>query len=204
MAGKGVDVDGVEISGEIQAKGFVNAAYSVRTQYQVTLWRWEVVVSGAAGHVDWAMLLNNEDRIDQNAYHEFFLVMQADEHDEFTIENLEFGGSVKKPITFWWDDHQNMSAALPAVTLRRPYFVPPPDDEEDEDTDDTDEDDRNGWWPGDDSDAPRSNGDGEDVEWSEADGGGCAVAPARETGAPLAFLALLLLGGIRRRVHPSN
>jgi MYXO-CTERM domain-containing protein len=210
MAGKGVDVHGVEISGDIQAKGFVNTAYSVRTQYQVTLWRWEVIVSGAAGHVDWAMLLNNEDRIDQNAYHEFFLVMQADEHDDFVIENLEFGGSVKKPATLWWDDHKDMSASLPAVTLQRPYYVAPPQDDEDEDNDaddddaDEDEDEDNGWWPGDDVDTPWSGGEEDDVEWSESDGSGCSIAPARETAAPLAFLALLLLGGIRRRIHPSN
>jgi len=204
MAGKGVDVHGVQVSGDIQTKGFVNSAYSVRTQYQVTLWRWEVIVSGAAGHVDWAMLLNNEDRIDQNAYHEFFLVMQADEHDDFVIENLEFGGSVKKPATLWWDDHKDMSAALPAVTLRRPHFVPPQPDTGDDDNDDDEDDEDDGWWPGDDVDTPWSNRDEDDVEWSESEGSGCAVAPARETGAPLALLALLLLGRIRRRIHPSN
>jgi len=208
MTGKGVDANGVQVEGEIQAKGFVNTAYSVRTQYQVTLWRWEIVVSGAAGHVDWAMLLNNEDRIDQNAYHEFFLVMQANEHDEFVIENLEFGGSVKKPATLWWDDHQDMSAIIPELTLNRPYYVPPqPTDEDDEDEDeDKDEDkDEDGWWPGDDVNTPWNDTEDEDVEWSEATSGGCSVQANRTTEAPLAILAaLLFLTRIRRRGHHSS
>ena len=206
MTGRGVDVNGVQVEGSIQAKGFVNSAYSVRTQYQVTLWRWEVVVSGAAGHVDWAMLLNNEDRIDQNAYHEFFLVMQADEHDEFVIENLEFGGSVKKPATLWWDDHQDMSAVLPEITLNRPHFVPsPPNDNDNDNDEDEDEEEDDGWWPGDDVNTPWNDSGDEAVEWSESAGGGCSVLSTRATEAPLAMLVgLLFLARIRRRVHHSS
>ncbi len=94
MTATGADEDGQSYSASVQSKGYLNSEYKVRTQYQVTLWRWEVMVQGSAGHMSWDMVLNSGDREDQNAYHEFFLVMQTELGQPFEISGLEFGGQV--------------------------------------------------------------------------------------------------------------
>jgi MYXO-CTERM domain-containing protein len=145
------------------------------------------------------MLLNNEDRIDQNAYHEFFLVMQSNEEDDFVIENLEFGGGVKEPAPLWWDEHSSMSALVPSITISRPYVPQPEDEDEDEDgVADEDKDEDDGLGPEDDVEVPRTDRDQDDVEWSDSADGGCSVVPSSPT-APLALLSLCLVGLVRRR-----
>ncbi|HCP46310.1 MAG TPA: hypothetical protein DIU15_09725 [Deltaproteobacteria bacterium] len=201
--------EGDSVTAEVQSKGYLNSKYSVRTQYQVTLWRWEVMVQGAAGHMSWDMVLNSGDREDQNAYHEFFLVMQTDLEENFTISNLEFGGHLKDPVPLWFDHHSALSAAIPNVVLSRPELPEPeeeaPEEEpEAEDSDDPappDEDDGGEWTGEDDEDTTVPPGSGNrGTTWSDAPGSCSAVGVQNKSvkSGPLA-LGLLILGGVLRR-----
>ncbi|MBI4701327.1 MAG: hypothetical protein HY744_09240 [Deltaproteobacteria bacterium] len=117
---------GVPVEANVQAKGYFSKNYSVQTKYEVTLWRWEVVVHNSADDIEWQMNLHSPDREKQNAYHEFFLVIQADQGKPFHLDWLEVGGAVKKPIPFWWDEHRALSAAVTGITLYPPQLPPPP------------------------------------------------------------------------------
>jgi MYXO-CTERM domain-containing protein len=68
------------------------------------------------------MNLHSPDREAQNAYHEFFIVMQADEGVPFQLDWLEVGGSVKNPKWWWFDDRRSLSSAVTGLTLRQPPF----------------------------------------------------------------------------------
>jgi MYXO-CTERM domain-containing protein len=114
------EIQGIPAEANVQAKGFFNTEYKVQTQYEVTLWRWEVLVHGSAGQIDWQMNLRNKDREKQNAYHEFFIVMQADEGVPFQLDWLEVGGAVKRPMWYWFDERRALSSAVTGLTLRQP------------------------------------------------------------------------------------
>ena len=139
MSSETVNEEGDTESSTVQAKGFVNADYKVQAQYQVTLWRWEVDVHGTPGSMQWDMYLNTGDRKDQNAYHEFFLVMQSEEDVPFVMDYLEIGGTVTDQW-WWWLDPQ-LSVALTDITLYRPETDEDDPDGDDDDDDDGDDDD---------------------------------------------------------------
>jgi len=109
-----------EVEANIQAKGYFNSDYRVQTKYQVTLWRWEMFVHGTPQDLSWDLYLDSPDRQDQNAYHEYFLVMQADEDKGFSIDRLQLSGTVTNPRWYWWDSHSTMSIALNNIQLERP------------------------------------------------------------------------------------
>jgi MYXO-CTERM domain-containing protein len=160
----------IPVEANIQAKGFLNHDYKVTTQYEVTLWRWEVVVHGSAAQMEWQMNLHSPDREKQNAYHEFFIVMQAEEGVPFKLDWLEVGGSVKKPKTLWFDEHRSLSSAVTGLVLRKPP-MPEKGGLGGKDTP-----------PGDDGDAtdptdPAGSGDGNTTVQNHY-GSGCAVGGA--------------------------
>lgn len=127
---KAVKLDGpVPVETTVQAKGYFNTKYQVQTKYEITLYRWEVVVHGTAGQIDWQMNLHTKDRESQNAYHEFFIVMQSEQGVPFHLDWLEVGGSVKKPIWWWFDEHRSLSAGVTGITLYPPELPPSPPDE---------------------------------------------------------------------------
>ena len=70
--------------------------------------------------MDWDLYLDSWDRQEQNAYHEFMVVMQADEDKGFTLDRLQLSGTVTDPRWYWWDDHSEMSIALNNIQLERP------------------------------------------------------------------------------------
>ncbi|MBI4702226.1 MAG: hypothetical protein HY744_13945 [Deltaproteobacteria bacterium] len=192
---------GVPVEANVQAKGYFNWNYAVQTKYEVTLWRWEVIVHGSAGDIQWQMNLHSPDREKQNAYHEFFLVMQADQGKPFHLDWLEVGGAVKKPIPFWWDEHRALSAAVTGITLYPPQLPPPPPSDNGTggsagvpDPDD---------YPGE----PVDNADGSDDDRPSAPwrshpeelGYGCALGAGAGSGGWALVLGLGLLVGLRRR-----
>jgi len=212
MTATGSDEDGMSYSAEVQSKGYLNSEYKVRTQYQVTLWRWEVMVQGSAGHMSWDMVLNSGDREDQNAYHEFFLVMQTELGQPFEISGLEFGGQVKESRPLWFDNHSALSARIPSITLTRPYVPVEDPEEEDPDQDDDDSPDppdenEGGAWPSDDEgNSSPSERDHESSGWSDVPGGGCSqvgrVGTRSRRGPAVTFGFLALFGALvssRRR-----
>jgi MYXO-CTERM domain-containing protein len=114
--------DGIEVEANVQTKGYFNSDYRVQTRYQITLWRWEMMVHGTPNDVSWDLYLDSPDRQSQNAYHEYFLVMQADEAKGFTLDRLELSGTVTNPRWYWWDDHSAMSLAVNDIQLERPDY----------------------------------------------------------------------------------
>ena len=61
---EGTNINGVPVNGgagaeaEIQVKGFVSSENMVQTQYNVTLYEWDVDVIGSGDMVAWDMYLN--------------------------------------------------------------------------------------------------------------------------------------------------
>lgn len=192
IASESVDEYGVTVSGTVQTKGFFNSSYRVDTQYQVTLWEWELEVDGNPGSMNWDMVLNLDERDDQNAYHEYFLVMQTDFDEPFTIDALTISAGFNE---WWWTVDTFAEVTLEDITLNPPFWSPPTGDDDDDDDDDDvegdDDDDDDVIDPiGDDDD------DDNDVEGDDDDGddrdednvslvnGGCNVAPAAAPSAP--------------------
>ena len=212
-----VDEEGATVEGTIQAKGFLQGDYKVSAQYQVTLWRWEVDVHATPGTMEWEMYLNTSDRQDQNAYHEFFLVMQSEEDEPFIIDWLEIGSTVSD--NFWWWDNE-LSVALTDMTLLRPEVddVATDDDDDDDEGDDDDEiegddddsDDVAGGPPDHegirdlaDADAPNAMDDGVDHNGIDGmgEGAGCNCSTVDTSTAPVmgSLLCGLALWLARRR-----
>ena len=181
------DEDGVKVEANVQTKGYLNTDYKVQATYQVTLYRWDIVVRGSPNVMRWEMNLNTPDREEQNAYHEYFLVMQAEEDTPFVIDKLDIGASVKN----WWTWSETLGVSLSNVEVQRPEGwdggindtgTPFPFDS-DEPVTDTDE-------PGDQDDT----GDADDDEEGICGCSSAAGAPA------VASLFLLGLGlAVRRR-----
>ena len=115
---------GVEVEVEAQATGHINTDYNVNTNYEVTLYRWDVFTRNSGNMLEWSMFLRTGDREQQNAYHEFFIAMQVDEGGEFRLGNLEVGGSIKRKRDFWFDEHRALSVAVSDILLKRPAYTP--------------------------------------------------------------------------------
>ena len=203
--------DGVteEIEATVQSKGYMNDSFQIQTKYQITLWRWEMMVQGTPADMDWDLYLDSWDRQEQNAYHEFMVVMQADEDHGFTMERLELSGNTTDPRWYWWDATSTMSLAIHDIKLSRPDI-----DLEDYETDE---------WVNDDEDAddgadePSDEGDSEDMGETEdtvenndesgdttnitvqgpAEAGGCSTTGNRT--APLGLALALGLVAMGRR-----
>ena len=119
MAARKVEADGSSADVNVQAKGYVSSEYRVATQYQVTLYRWDTVVQGGAGYMDWAVTLNTSDREEQSAYHEYFLVMQVEEGETFALDRLDIGGAING---WWWGQSTTLGVALTDIELSRPSW----------------------------------------------------------------------------------
>jgi hypothetical protein len=156
--------DGVtsEVRASIQSKGYFNSEYRVQTRYQVTLWRWEMFVHGTPQDLSWDLYLDSPDRQEQNAYHEYFIVMQADEDKGFSLDRLQLSGTVTNPRWYWWDEHSTMSIALNNIQIERPESA------------------WDNWDGGDENEAPEVDEDEDDVEEiDESDDG--TTPPMRTT-----------------------
>jgi hypothetical protein len=111
---------GEEVSATVQSKGYLNESFQIQTKYQITLWRWEMMVQGTPADMDWDLYLDSWDRQEQNAYHEYMIVMQADEDKGFSLERLELSGNTTDPRWYWWDENSTMSLAVNGIEISRP------------------------------------------------------------------------------------
>lgn len=199
---------GVDVEVEAQATGHINSSYNVNTNYEITLYRWDVFTRNSGNMLEWSMFLRTSDRERQNAYHEFFIAMQVDEGGEFHLDNLEVGGHIKRKRDFWLDEHRALSVAVTDIVLSRPAYSPPADDGGDSPADE-------GGRPWEDEGGSPDGGAG-GFDWPDEDGdgsgtrpggvsSGCAVSPI--SGAPsgsaafgpLLLVGLLTMAGLRRR-----
>ena len=72
----------------------------VQTQYNVTLYEWDVDVIGSGDMVAWDMYLNLEARAEESAYHEYYLAIQVPEGDTFMLDQINILGNFD---TSWWN-----------------------------------------------------------------------------------------------------
>ena len=202
--------DGVteEVSATVQSKGYLNDSFQIQTKYQITLWRWEMMVQGTPADMDWDLYLDSWDRQEQNAYHEFMVVMQADEDHGFTMERLELSGNTTDPRWYWWDANSTMSLAIHDIQLSRPD-IDLEDYETDEWVNDDEDTDEGSEEPTDDSDsedmsAPEDTleDDGESGNTTNITVQGPADSGCSTTGnrtAPLGLVLALSLVAMGRR-----
>lgn len=93
---EGANINGIPVQGgananaEIQVKGYLTSDYKVQTQYDVTLYEWDVYVNGRADLMAWDVYLNLGQRADQSAYHEFFLPIQVELGESFRMDQFNF------------------------------------------------------------------------------------------------------------------
>ena len=112
----------VKAEGNVQVKGYQSSEYSVQTQYDVTLYEWDVFVDGRADLMAWDMYLNLGARETQSAYHEYFLAIQVAEGEQFTLDNLNFVGNFD---TGWYDPFKHeLGVSLYGMTIGQPYYEP--------------------------------------------------------------------------------
>ena len=112
----------VKAEGNVQVKGFHSSEYSVQSQYEVTLYEWDVSVDGRADLMAWDMYLNLGARETQSAYHEYFLSVQVEEGQPFMIDELNFVGNFD---TGWYDPfHYELGLSIENMTIMQPYYEP--------------------------------------------------------------------------------
>jgi len=120
----------VEAEGEVQIKGFANEEYSVKTQYNITLWEWEIFVDGRADLMAWDMYLNLSARDEQSAYHEYFLSIQVAEGEMFTLNEIKILSNFD---TGWYNPiHHEVGLSIGPIMINRPFYeiVTPEEPEE--------------------------------------------------------------------------
>jgi hypothetical protein len=128
----GTNINGVPVNGgananaEIQVKGFVSTDNMVQTQYNVTLYEWDVDVIGSGDMVAWDMFLNLEARAEQSAYHEYYLAIQVPEGDAFMLDQINFMGNFD---TAWWNPlaRSEVGVMLNNIEIQPPFYNPEPE-----------------------------------------------------------------------------
>ena len=193
----------VKAEGSVQVKGYHSSEYSVQTQYEVTLYEWDVFVDGRADLMAWDMYLNLGARETQSAYHEYFLAVQVAEGEQFTLDNLNF---IANFDTGWYDVFRHeLGISLEGMTIGQPYYEPTSSDEEDEE--DVEIEDTGVEEPEDDHEEEAEDTGGDmpeislDNESSDPVKGGCSTSGTSKSGLELMIVGLLALVGVRRNRH---
>tara|TARA_R110001592_G_scaffold24629_1_gene94685 strand:+ start:3714 stop:4862 length:1149 start_codon:yes stop_codon:yes gene_type:complete len=123
----------VKAAGNVQAKGFLSSDYVVQTQYEVTLYEWDVFVNGRADLMAWDVYLNLEARAEQSAYHEYFVSIQVDEGSTFTMDELNISANFDS--SWWpWSGAHELGVALANLEISAPFWEPEYEEEEEEET----------------------------------------------------------------------
>lgn len=122
----GVPVEGgANINADVQVKGYLNSEYKVQTQYNVTLYEWDVDVTGGADTMAWDMYLNLEERAESSAYHEYYLAIQVDNGETFMLDNINILGNFD---TSWWNplSRKELGVSLSGIEISAPFYNPEP------------------------------------------------------------------------------
>ncbi len=121
----------VKAAGNVQAKGFLSSDYVVQTQYEVTLYEWDVFVNGRADLMAWDVYLNLEARAEQSAYHEYFVSIQVDEGSTFTMDELNISANFDS--SWWpWSGAHELGVVLTNLEISAPFWEPEYEEEEEE------------------------------------------------------------------------
>jgi hypothetical protein len=129
---EGTNINGVPVTGgananaEIQVKGYASNDYKVQTQYNVTLYEWDVDVIGSGDMVAWDMYLNLEARAEESAYHEYYLAIQVPEGDSFMLDQINVIGNFD---TSWWNPlaRSEVGVMLNNIEINAPFYNPEPE-----------------------------------------------------------------------------
>ena len=132
----GIPVNGgAEASASIQSKGYISSDYKVQTQYDVTLYEWDIFVDGRANLMAWDMYLNLGVRDDQSAYHEYFLAIQVEEGQPFMLDELNILGNFD---TGWWNPFRSeLGLSVKNIQIHQPIWEETSEEVEEETTFDT-------------------------------------------------------------------
>jgi hypothetical protein len=118
----------VKAAGNVQVKGYVSSEYSVQTQYEVTLYEWDVYVNGRADLMAWDTYLNLGVRADQSAYHEYFMSVQVEQGETFVIDEVNFISNFDvgnlNPFV------REVGFSIQNVEISTPFWEPEEDEEE--------------------------------------------------------------------------
>tara|TARA_Y100000593_G_scaffold56496_1_gene105397 strand:- start:848 stop:2020 length:1173 start_codon:yes stop_codon:yes gene_type:complete len=117
-----------QAAGNVQVKGFLNPSFMVQTQYDITLYEWDVYVNGRADLMAWDAYLNLGERADQSAYYEYFLPIQVEIGEPFLMDELNFlatfdTGNIN-PFA------HELGLSVQNVEISLPYWEEPEDEEE--------------------------------------------------------------------------
>jgi hypothetical protein len=199
----------VKASGDVQAKGFLNTEYVVKSQYEITLYEWDVFVNGRADLMAWDVYLNLEARAEQSAYHEYFVSIQVEEGETFTMDELNISANFDS--SWWpWSGAHELGVTISNLEISAPFWFPEeeeeeeeeeeidiPEEEEEEEVEQEEEEEEVEQPEGDDGfEDDTSDLPGLENEASEPVDGGCSVVGATTMGG--LGLAMLLVAGRRR------
>ena len=98
----------------------------MQTQYNITLYEWDVDVIGSGDMVAWDMYLNLEARAEESAYHEYYLAIQVPEGDNFMLDNINILGNFD---TSWWNPlaRAEIGVMLNNIEITAPFYNPAPE-----------------------------------------------------------------------------
>ena len=118
----------VQAAGNVQVKGYVSSEYKVQTQYEVTLYEWDMFVNGRADLMAWDTYLNLGARADQSAYHEYFMSIQVEQGESFIMDEMNFISNFDvgdlNPFA------EELGLSLQNVEISAPFWEPEEDEEE--------------------------------------------------------------------------
>lgn len=93
------------IDGKIQSKGYFQKQYSVTSNYTVTVYNWQMAVTGGAvndndNKMMWDLFVTEDnEKEDDSAYHEYFLAVQVPQGKTGHIQQLSIAGAFEND---WW------------------------------------------------------------------------------------------------------
>ncbi len=190
----------VKAEGNVQVKGYQSTEYSVQTQYDVTLYEWDVYVDGRADLMAWDMYLNLGARETQSAYHEYFLSVQVEEGMPFTLDTLNFAANFD---TGWYDPFRHeLGISLQNMTIGQPYYEPTSSDEEEEEIEEDVPNNDTGETHEEEEEAEDTGGNMPEIsldnESSDPVKGGCSTSGTSKNPLGMMAISLLALIGVRR------
>ena len=195
----------VKAAGNVQTKGFLSSDYRVQTQYEVTLYEWDVYVNGQAGMMAWDTYLNLEARAEESVYHEYFMSIQVEEGETFTIDQLNISSAFDS--SWWpWSGAHEIGVSLSNIEISAPFYEEEVEEEEEEDEWSW-EDEEEEWDPQVDEEEETSEGTYNDEETEELSQlpqlsqeasdpvkGGCSTIPT-----PYSIFLIPFIGIVARR-----
>jgi hypothetical protein len=124
----GLDTEGTLVSekkadgtmARILAKGSFDARRKVQSNYSITLYAWEMYVSGGGERMGWRLGLTAEDRSKQSAYHEYFLIVQSRRDVPAVLSSVEFAGHMREDRWIGSDNVMTIDALLEEITINPP------------------------------------------------------------------------------------